>query len=155
MARRTGYYWDGIQVPRTTVGTTSSVIVLVDTTAQEFMPATLMSVRGTLTFSMSADTVNECAAKMVYVEVNDAQAMTGDWAAFDTHEEDIAQRQLWTAQYMQPATASRFSRDYEFNVKTKLKLSSAGKHLLVLLVQAKSATRTDFSVNARCLLLHA
>jgi len=151
---RKGYYWDGLQVPRTAVTTTNSVNVLVDTTAQEFMPATLMRIRGMLTFIPSADTVNECRAKLVYVEVNDAQTMTGDWSAIDTHEEDIAQRQLWAGQYSQPATANRTAVDLEIDVKVKLKLSAAGKHLLVLLLQAATTGRTDSLLNARCLLLH-
>ncbi len=151
---RRGYYWDGLQVPRTTTPTTTAVNVLVDTTAQEFMPATLTRIRGILTFSMSADTVNECRAKLLYVEVNDAQTMTGDHAAIDTHEEDIAQRQLWAAQYMQPATTVRTSQGFEIDVKAKLRLEPHGKKLLVLLVQAASATRTDFTLNARCLLQH-
>ena len=35
---RRGTYWDGIQVPLTALTATDSVVVLVDATAQEFMP---------------------------------------------------------------------------------------------------------------------
>ncbi len=151
---RRGTYWDGIQLPRTAVTTAGLVLVLVDTTAQEFMPSTLVRVRGQLSFTPSADTINEVRAKMLYVEVNDAQAMTGDHAAIDTHEEDIAARQLWAAQHAQPASALRAVNNIEIDVKAKLKLVPSGKMLLVLLIQATTATRTDVTANLRCLLMH-
>lgn len=154
-AKRRGYYWDGIQLPRTAVTTAGLVLVLVDTTAQEFMPATLVRVRGELTFTPSADTINECRAKMLYVEVNDAQTMTGDHSAIDTHEEDIAMRQLWSGQHAQPASANRTVTHIPIDVKAKLKLQPSGKMLLVMLIEAATATRTDVLANLRCLLMHA
>ena len=153
--RNHGYYWDGIQIPNTNLGASIAAPVIVDTTAQEFMPATLIRVRGHLSLKATTSTANVVRAKMMYVEVNDAQVMTGDHAPIDTHEEDIAQRQLWTHQYIQSAINTNGSVDVPIDVKAKLKLEPHGKKLLVILIEAANTTRTEFALNVRCLLRYS
>ena len=150
-----GFYWDGIQVPLTALTATDSVVVIVDATAQEFMPATLMRIRGDLTFMPTTDTSNVCRWKIMYVEINNAGTMTGDHNAFDTHEEDIAQRQLHAGQFVQSTSTGREPGHFEIDVKAKLKLDSASKKLLVMIINGLNATtRTSFACNLRALLLH-
>ncbi len=161
---RKGFYWDGLQWPLTNVGTGGAALVLVDTTAQEFMPATLVTIRGFMSMSCS-DTDAATAgvtvgAKIMYVEVNDAQTMTGDHAALDTHEEDIAQRQLWTYHNrLQAAGANLDAGDIhtveiEINVKVKIKLEPHGKKLVVLLLDASSNSRLQSVGYLRAGLVH-
>lgn len=161
---RRGFYWDGLQWPLTNVSQTGAALVLVDTSAQEFMPATLVTIRGWIHFSNSdTDAATggvTVGGKIMYVEVNDAQSMTGDHAAIDTHEEDIAQRQLWTY-HNRLATAGAnldagdiHSVEVEVNVKVKIKLEPHGKKLLVLLLDATVASRMQTVGYLRCGLVH-
>ena len=155
--KKRGTYWDGIQFPTTSLTTTQAVFVLVDTTAQEFMPATLERIRGSLNVRSFHATSNVAVRmKIMYVEVNDAQTMTGDHAATDTHEEDIAIRQLWTKSMAMPALDENANsiENFEIDVKAKLKLEPSGKKLLVLLVDASAASSAVLSGYLRCLLLH-
>ena len=158
---RKGFYWDGLQFARTALTTTDSVFVLVDTTAQEFMPATVVTVRGTIIWDQGGSSgASPCTghAKLMYVEVNDAQSMTGDHSAIDTHEEDIAQRQLWTdtARFTGLATAGDNGAYWrsELDVKAKIKLEPHGKKLLVLLVAATAANIMGLTGYIRVGLVH-
>ncbi len=152
-----GTYWDGIQFPATSLTTSGSIFVLVDTTAQEFMPATLMRIRGSLGCrSFHATTQVRVGLKIMYVEVNDAQTMTGDHSAFDTHEEDIAQRQLWSKTFQMPPLDELGDNVFNFELDTKsmLKLESHGKKLLVLLAEADFNSACNLDGSIRCLLHH-
>ena len=160
--RKAGFYWDGLQVPSTNVTTAGVVNVIVDTTAQEFMPATVVSVRGFLNLTADgSDAANgrvRIAAKIMYVEVNDAQVMTGDHNAIDTHEEDIAQRQLWSYSSLLPANQSGGAAAFEnveLNVKTSIRMEPHGKKLLVLLLQSDVANRARFALYSRVLLRYS
>ncbi len=146
-----------MQWPQTALSATDIVLVLVDTTAQEFMPATLMRIRGNVTLrSFHATQNTRITMKILYVEVNDAQSMTGDHSSLDTHEEDIAIRQLWTYSTVMPALdeLGGLIKDVEIDVKAKLKLDPSGKKLLVLLARADSGSQALLSGYLRCLLHH-
>jgi len=146
------YHWDGIQMPRTAVVTAVSLAVLIDPTESDFIPATVVRVRGVLSFIPVADTVNECRAKMLYVELNDAGSMSGDHAAIDTDSEDIAQRILWQGQHAQPATTLRQVTHLDIDMKAKLRIDASSKKALVIIFQATTTARTDMILNARVLL---
>ncbi len=164
-APRRGYYWDGLQVGSTNIGSSGTVFELVNPVAQEFMPATLVRVRGYLQIANSGtDAANggvQAAAKLMYIEVNDAGTITGDHQAIDTDEEDIAARQLWTWQgQLQERGAAADASDtdtvrIEVDVRVKLKLVASGKKILALLMDASSANRAVANMYLRCLLMHA
>ena len=165
-APRRGYYWDGLQWPATAVpaGPAQTALVLVDSTAQEFMPATLVRIRGNMWVQNSGSASDAgpsvINAKLMYVEVTDAQTMSGDHQAIDTHEEDIAIRQLWAHTWRGAATVAGAEDeavviDAEVDVKAKLKLHASGKALLLMLLETSSAA--NFWVTGgylRCLLQH-
>ncbi len=161
---RRGYYWDGIQFPLTNVSSSSTALELVGPVAQEFMPATMVRIRGHLTFSNSgsdsATAGAELAAKIAYVELNDAGVITGDLAAIDTHEEDIAVRQLWTYySRFQAAGANADAGDIdrvriEIDVKVKIRLEASGKKSLWLFTDASPTNRMQVAGYLRCLLAH-
>ena len=153
-ARR--YYWDGLQFPTTAIPVPGNAFELIGTTAQEFMPGTLVRVRGHLSVASTDVSGTEVAMKLMYVEVNDAQTMSGDHSAIDTHEEDIAIRQLWTYHTMirgatagQPDDVVRI----EVDVKSKLRLEPHGKKLLLLLVAAGTAGRASMAGYLRCCVM--
>ncbi len=154
---RSGYYWDGLQFPLTNITASSVVFELVGPTAQEFMPATVVRIRGQLIYAHSADSPVQGHLKLMYVEVNDAGTMTGDHAAIDTHEEDIAARQLWTDSFVfrDETDGSQTTEKVIVDVKTKLKLSSGGKHILVLLAEADVTSRVSIAGYLRVLMLHS
>ena len=158
-----GRYWDGLQWSTTGISTTTSAFVLVDSTAQEFMPATVVRIRGQVTVghwgTSSTSAKGTCVMKIMYVEVNDAGTMTGDHSGIDTHEEDIAIRQLWAYQVTlnQTETATVAEGPFvnvEVDVKSKIKLEPSGKKLLVLLIDADATNHIVVSGYVRALLLH-
>ncbi len=152
-----GTYWDGIQFPATSLTTSGSIFVLVDTTAQEFMPATVKRIRGHLGLrSFHATTQVRVGLKIMYVEVNDAQTMTGDHSAFDTHEEDIAIRQMYTKTFQMPPLDELGDNifNFEVDVKSQLKLEPSGKKLLVLLAEADFNSAVNMDGYLRVLLHH-
>ena len=150
------YYWDGIQVPLTSLSS-SAVVEVVGTGSTEFKPSTLVRIRGHICFVSTATSGTTVAAKILYVELNDAGAMTGDHAAIDTHEEDIAARQLWT--YYRPLRGATAGQPddvafAEVDVKAKLRLESHGKKSVVLLLEGSSGANASFTVNLRALLMN-
>ncbi len=157
-------YTDGLQWPLTNVPSTGVVLVLVDTTAQEFMPATLQRIVGYVDIANSgsdaATAGSDAAFKIMYVEVNDAQTMSGDHAGIDTHEEDIAQRQLWTFNgrfHTMGANADAGDIDrlrIPIDMRGKLKLEPHGKKLLVLIGDATASNRIQVTGYLRCFLKH-
>ncbi len=153
---RKGYYWDGVQFPRTAIVSGGNAQILVDSPAQEFMPATVVRIRGHMVYTPSSDAVNEVFSKIAYVEVNDAGNITGDMAGIDTSEEDIAVRQLWTHVYGQAAVtlSARRTSTVEVDVKVKIKLESSGKKKLILFIDTVTTGRTDVSGYLRVLLQH-
>ena len=165
-APRKGYYWDGLQWPATAVpaGPAQTILVLVDSTAQEFMPATLVRIRGNLWVQNSGSASDAGAsvinAKLMYVEVDDAQTMSGDHQAIDTHEEDIAIRQLWAHTFRGAATVAGSEDeavviDAEIDVKAKVRMKASGKALLLLLMETSSpALFWTTGGYLRCLLQH-
>ncbi len=157
-SQRTGYYWDGLQFTKTTILSTGNAFVLVDATALEFMPSTLTRIRGQLALGAISTASNTVQLKILEAEVNDAGTMTGDHAGIDTHEEDIAVRQLWTGTFMQQTVATDdgfASADIDIDVRVKLKLKASGKKLLLLLADATTSTRTEMAGYLRCLLQHS
>ena len=161
-APRRGYYWDGLQFANTDIGTTTVVFELIGPTAQEFMPGTLVRTRGHLTvINGGSDSTNgptTVAMKLMYLEVNDAGTITGDHAAIDTHEEDIAMRQLWTHHHrlgQSVAAGPEEGLSIEVDVRAKVKLVASGKWILALLAQANNANRSQLSGYLRSLIMHA
>ncbi len=161
-APRRGYYWDGLQWPSTDVGTAGVALELIGPVAQEFMPGTLVRVRGHISLinggSDSTSGPTTMGMKLMYLEVNDAGTITGDHAAIDTHEEDIAMRQLWThhARLGQSVAAGpEATVDIEVDVKAKLKLVASGKWILALLLDATPINRAQTVGYLRCLIQHA
>ncbi len=169
MARRSrgrsskrGYYWDGVQWPRTSINSGQTALVLIDSTAQEFMPATLVRVRGYIHLdargSVSETEPGDVMQKMMYVEINDAQAMTGDHSGIDTHEEDIAQRQIWTHAWGSGKVAAESvdtpQIQIEVDVKVKIKIEPHGKKLLLLLQDSSTSNLHGSTGYLRCLLQH-
>ncbi len=147
------YYWDGLQWTTTAIDATAVAFELINSTRQEFMPSTLVRIRGQIAVrSFHATTTGTLQMKIMYVEVNDAQTMTGDHAPIDTHEEDIAQRQLWThSQFLAPL--DELGPNYntiEVDVKSKLRLESHGKKILVLLAQCGTANTCSIMGYLRC-----
>ncbi len=163
-----GYYWDGLQFPPTNIASTTSVFELVGSTAQEFMPATMVRIRGHLTLANNGSDAStagvDCGLKIMYVEADDALLMTGDHQGIDTHEEDIAARQLWTYHDRLHERGTGTDTDggkstidtvrIEIDVKVKIILVPSGKKLLVLLADASAANRLQLSGYIRCLLQH-
>ncbi len=142
--------------------TTGVVFELIGPVAQEFMPGTLVRIRGWVTLANSG--ANKAASgvsygmKIMYVEVNDAGTMTGDHQALDTHEEDIANRQLWARAgrlSVTDASANDASVDIEIDVKAKLKLRASGKWILALLLDTNADSKLESTGYIRALILHA
>jgi len=155
--KKTHYYWDGLQWPETTLGSSRVILILVGTTATEFMGRTLVSVRGYLSF-LSLATANpvRVASKLVLIELNDAGTITSDVFPIDTHEEDISWRQLWSYSNLlsEAPTAGNSilaGAQIEINVKVKIKLPNDGKHALALISQADVASSCSFAGYLRCL----
>ncbi len=154
MSRRRGkrskarYYWDGLQFPATNVSDTLSSFELVGATAQEFMPGTVVAIRGSIWLGASSTSNSDVALKIMYLEINDAGTITGDHKGIDTHEEDIATRQLWTYYTtLTGATAGQPDdvRQIDLDVRSKLRLTPAGKKILVLLAQSEVSPRVSMS----------
>ena len=154
---KAGYYWDGLQWPATALTTAPSLFELIGPTAQEFMPGTLVSIRGFIALRGShASSMGDVIHKIMYVEVNDAGTMTGDHAGIDTHEEDIAQRQLWTHHaVVGHLDASPEVITIEVEVKVKLKLEPHGKKILVLLADVVTNSTVTSSGYLRCLVRYS
>ncbi len=157
--RKRGTYWDGLQWPQTAIVTTGTLFELVGSTAQEFMPATLVSIRGSISLMcVSAAGPVEAYMKILYVELNDAGTMTGDHAGLDSHEEDIAARHLWSGVRLigsaEAGPTEEQSVHIDIDVKAKLKLDSGGKKALILLMDTNSDSRLVSMGYLRCLLLH-
>lgn len=159
--KRPSYYWDGIQFPLIPISTTGIALILVDSTALEFMPRTLVRICGNLTIinndSDSGTGSVDVGLKIVGMQVTDAGTTGEDINAIDTHEEDIARRQLWTHYVTlgDDATGSGGSSDnvkIEVDVRVKLKLSASGKMLLALFGQSSIVDRANISGYLRCLL---
>ncbi len=150
-------YWDGIQLSATNITIAGIVIVVVGAVAQEFMPSTFMGMRGHLSLRSFHATSNvRVGLKLMYVEINDAGTMTGDHSAFDTHEEDIAMRQLYTNHVELPAnddTHGDAIHNFEVNVKSKIKMDPSGKKLLVLLANSTVDSACNISGYLRCAML--
>ncbi len=162
--QKRGKYWDGLQWPLTNTNVAGTVLVLVGSVAQEFMPATMTRIRGFISLSNSSTDAATAGvtvgAKIMYVELDDALAMTGDHAALDTHEEDIAQRQLWTYHHRLHAAGANLDAGdidrvtIEVDVKVKIVLEPHGKKALVLLLDASDTNRVQSVGYLRCLLVH-
>ena len=161
-SKRRGYYWDGINWPNTAIASAGTIFEVIGPTAQEFMPGTLVRVRGQVTLMNSG--ANKAASgisyglKLMYVEINDAGTVTGDHQGIDTHEEDIAQRQLWARMgrlSVTDASANDASIDIEVDVKAKLKLRASGKWILALLADANADTKLEMTGGLRALIMHA
>lgn len=152
-----GTYWDGLQFPATALTTAGVVFELIGPVSQEFMPATLVRIRGHLSVrSFHATTNVRVGMKIMYVEVNDAGSMTGDHSAFDTHEEDIAVRQIYTKVLEMPPLDELGDNimNWEVDVKSQISLASSGKQILALLGEADVNSAANMSGYLRCLLLH-
>jgi len=129
------------------------------------MPSTLVRCRGWITFAHTgslAETVPaELAAKLMYLELNDAGTITGDATAIDTHEEDIAARQLWTYHTLMAAAPGAGEEaegphvTIEIDIKAKIKIFPSGKKALVMLVDASATNHFVCAGYVRCLLMHA
>ncbi len=157
-APRRGYYWDGLQWPSTAIVTAGTAFELVGPTAQEFMPGTITRIRGFITMMQSSTTGGQLAHKIMYLEVNDAGAITGDHQAIDTDEEDIAMRQLWTHQMSSRAVATSDGQEnlnVEVDVRVKVKLQASGKWILALIADATTASTYITSGYLRALIQHA
>lgn len=159
---RRGYYWDGLQFINTDIPTAGAAFELIGPTAQEFMPGTLVRIRGSLTaINAGSDSTNggvNLGLKIMYLEVNDAGTITGDHSAIDTHEEDIAMRQLWTwhGRLGQSVAAGPDDKEQiEVDVKAKVKLVASGKWILALLADSATANRAQLVGYLRCLIMHA
>ena len=159
---RRGYYWDGLQFGSTAITTSGASFELINPTAQEFMPGTLVRIRGNLTLqNAGSDKVNgnvSVGLKIMYLEVNDAGTITGDSAGIDTHEEDIARRQLWTHHALLGSSGSTSNWATQFlpvDIKAKVKLESSGKMILALLADASQTNRAVIAGYLRCLIMHA
>ncbi len=153
--RANAYYWDGLQWPSTAVDTAVVAFELIGATAQEFMPGTLERIRGNISIrGIHATTTAIVRAKIMYVETDDAGAMTGDHAPIDTHEEDIAVRQLWTWSGFVGALDEAGGNliQLPIDIKAKVKLEPSGKRKLLLLMENTSASSALSLGYLRCLI---
>lgn len=155
--KRPTYYWDGLQWPSTAITTGQTIFELVAPTAQEFMPATLERIRGVVCLrGIHATSEALVGQKIGYYEIDDAGNITGDVSAIDTHEEDIALRQIWSQHTLLSAEDQPGPGvvNIEVDVRVKVKFSASGKMILALLQEA-AATSTAVSAGyLRCLLRH-
>ncbi len=157
-------YTDGLQWPLTNIGASNTLFELIGTTAQEFMPAKLDRIIGNMTLANSGSDAAtagvDVGLKIMYVEVNDAQTITGDHKGIDTNEEDIAQRQLWAwhgrLQTMGAAADASDIDVIQFDIDThgSLTLEPHGKKLLLLIADATAANRAQITGNIRIFLEH-
>ncbi len=151
------YYWDGIQWPSTTITTGQTIFELVSPTAQEFMPATLERIRGVICLrGIHATSEATVGQKIGYYEIDDAGNITGDVSAIDTHEEDIALRQIWSQHTLlgaedQPGPGII---NIEVDVRAKVKFSASGKMILALIQEVAAASTAVSAGYLRCLMRH-
>ncbi len=152
------YHWLGVQPPETVINVaapTLVVAILMDSPQMERNPGTMIRVRGNLTWLQATTAGNTARAKMMMLQVNDAQNLTGDDQPIDNNEEDIAKRQLWSSQFAQQTVATTDGHrtvEVDIDVKVKIKIPTDGKHIFALLFEAVTANRTHFLLNARCLV---
>ncbi len=159
--KRRLYYWDGIQIARSAVDTALTPIELIGPIQQEFHGGTLVRVRGWISLenagSAGAGSGATVVLKLMYLEVNDAGNLTGDATPIDTNEEDIAARQLWmySGRFDKLAIAGDVvqGQQIEVDVKSKVKLAPAGKHILVLLAEANVANVVGITLYLRALVV--
>ncbi len=144
------YFWDGIQWPATAAPATPG-LDLHALGAQVQLhdgPATLQRIRGVVwnhhAGSVADTSASVLAQKIMYVELNDAGAMTGDWQGHDTDAEDVTRRQLWTRMTRgQVAAAGAETTNVvvhiDIDIKVKIRIETSAKGMLVLLTESDAA----------------
>ncbi len=153
------YFWGGIQLPATNVGTGGVTAIILGTSDSFLNPGVIRSIRGTLEVtnggSDKASGAVQWGAKIMVVELNDSFTMSGDNAGIDTDVEDIARRQLWTGHGVIPAVAAatpeRPTR-FDLNVKVAAKWEGSGKVGLLLIIDASVVNRIQFNCYIRALI---
>ena len=162
---RRSYYWAGVQWPTTAVPVSTSQLVLtmLDNTASEFMPGTLIRIRGVINLQNGGTGGDagfvEVGLKILDHQVNDALTLGADDRAIDTHEEDIARRHLWADYAFLPQaitdTAERESPPLRIvvDVKAKVKIQASGKQFVSLFMSASAVNRAETSGYLRALYM--
>ncbi len=148
------YRWTGVQASNIALSSTDTAVVLLDDIDIN-EAGTLVRIRGHLIWEAITATGNLLRAKLLYMEINDAAAITGDHSASDTSREDIAARILWEHTWVQSAINTEPAVDVEIDVKAKMRLRLGEKFVMALLLFATSASRSRASLNMRALIQNA
>ncbi len=155
-------YWGGIQFPPTAIPVAAGRLIQVVLSAQavEFMSRTAVRIRGWVTYANTgADAdlgIVGIISKLQLVRLDDAGAVPVDYQPIDTHEEDIADRQGWTYSTVLAAAPVLLNiegpqQTVELDIKAKFRMPSDGKHVLVMMTQARSVNRGTMAGYIRCL----
>lgn len=153
-------HWYGIQSVTTTLPVTASkaVFVMIPATRAEHGPLTCVAIRGTVSlWNVSTGTRYTAAAKIAKYELEDGGAIAQDIFPLDTHEEDIARRQIWTTmlrmQHQNTAIPGGNEHTINININVKIIIGSSGKEELGLFLQQSHASDTNIQalVNLRAL----
>ncbi len=122
------------------------------------MSRTGVSIRGWLTYSNSGSAADigqvRVVSKILVASLLDSGGVSDDTKAIDTHEEDIAWRQLWTYSTLLESPAVILegrNLTIEVNVKVKFKLPNDGKHALVMMTQSDVVNRATLTGYLRVL----
>jgi len=154
------YIWTGLQVNAPTVITTGGVanVIVSEQTVENLGAVTLERIVGELRLTNDgSDAANggvSAMGKILVAEVNDAGAMTGDHAGFDTGEDDIAKRHLWSgATFLSDrlAASPMQTKDWQIDVHGRVRLQDQ-KVIIVLLLDVSVTNRARFVLYVRCLL---
>ena len=153
------YKWSGLQAGSTDVSTSGTAFVLVGgTEVEQYGKCTVVSVRGTLEVANSdsdaANGVVKYGIKLMKLNINDAGTITDDAFGIDSHEEDIAKRQLWTQHGVltkQLADGATHRRQFILNVGVFVILANP-KEELIMLLDAGNADRLQANCYLRVLL---
>ncbi len=152
-SRKTGY-WDGLQWPLTSVagGGSQTLLELVGATATEFMPRTMVAVKGQIVIVSASVSSDDMQQQIRMVELNDAGGLTGEVNAIDTNEEDIARRILWSNTAHSISSAVHLPVTIEVDIKVKIKIPPTGKHIIALLQSSVTGSRMSTVGYLRCYL---
>jgi len=161
---RTQRVWSGLQV-------FAPQAVVVAGVALELIPVAFTAVHGPLTAILTLGDLNfmntgsdaangrvNVASKLAVVRVEDSGLISADWQALDTDIADISSRQLFHTLHTLGAEAAGDFQSIEarIRVEARSKVKVAGtKEALVMLIDATTANRAEFTCNLRTLCIAA
>lgn len=157
--RKVRRYWDGLQLPTTQLSDTVVVGILLDGASFEQHGCTIQRIVGSMdVWNQSGSTRYTAATKICYVDQNDAGNVVEDVDPFDTHEEDIARRQLWQSydrlNLNNTSVGAASHVRHQLDARGKVRIPGDGKRAVAIFMRS-SAANSDVNItfNIRILVI--